>query len=733
MYLGLVINNNDPEYRGRIQVFIPHIMPALYENWNKEGKDISISCIGDNLESSLSSDVVLKLQKILPWAEAASPIIGSSSPGGVLQSIGDAVGSFVGGVKNFFSQTPTANPTVGPMPNVEVTNEAAAAADASSRPWSAAFISYVGKSADPNFPGATLHTSYANSIKQGKVPGWSALNPNNTQIQPGDIVIKNRGGNGLSYNSSWQGSSHGDIVTSVSEGEIRAVGGNVSNSVTNVKIDPNSTFAILRPPPAVAQKMVQTAQQEQQRWSQGGWKEGNPSSWSALNSYWQATGSSLPGVKALEESNSSAIPPQPNFLVKPDGPQGSEPQVATAPSTSIQAGGPEAGLSGTISGGGTTSSLIKPELIVSGAQATRYGFIGDPYQNSNDRKVGNAGNPVHTGMVALSPELRKQYNLVNGDVIALKKGNSVTYGVVGNQTASNLPTTGGGPSGRRVDFLDLNNELKDIDGLGDLYVINRGPKRTGKGLEGQEATNYATEQYYKTLELAKTGQIDFENAVINNTQTQGILPETPPSVVNNTFGHGRTIQKNTNDMAKGLFAFPNTGAMVWVFFREGNPLFPVYFAASYSSTEWQSAYRGSSINASGTNTGNPSPNEISNSAQMNFNSAGGIEATEVINASDPTKTKKVLMVHGPDGSNRAFTPGFAQDYIKGNFLQHVDSNSFRITHGYEEKWVEADSNYNIRGNHIVKVGKFDQEAIDAMKALSDMSYEINQTLKSSKS
>jgi uncharacterized protein involved in type VI secretion and phage assembly len=182
-------------------------------------------------------------------------------------------------------------------------------------------------------------------------------------------------------------------------------------------------------------------------------------------------------------------------------------------------------------------------------------------------------------------------------------------------------------------------------------------------------------------------------------------------------------------MAKGLFAFPNVGAMVWVFFREGNPLYPVYFAASYSSSEWQSAYRGSSLNASGTNTGNPSKDEIANSTNLNFNSAGGIESTEVINVADPSKTKKVLMIHGPDGSNRVFTPGYVQDYARGSKRDQIDSNSFRIVGGYEEKWVEADSSYNVRGNNIIKIGKFDQEALDAMQALSDFSNDINQSLK----
>lgn len=98
MYLGICINNADPELRGRVQIFIPHIMPALFENWNAEGKDVSFSGPGDNLASGLSAQVVDQLKQILPWAEAALPVLGSCAPGNLTPS-------------NFYDQTPVSSPT----------------------------------------------------------------------------------------------------------------------------------------------------------------------------------------------------------------------------------------------------------------------------------------------------------------------------------------------------------------------------------------------------------------------------------------------------------------------------------------------------------------------------------------------------------------------------------------------------------------------------------------------
>jgi hypothetical protein len=98
MYLGICVNNADPEFRGRVQIFIPHIMPALFESWNAEGKDVQFSGPGDNLANGLSAEVVDQLKQILPWAEAALPVLGSCAPGNLTPS-------------NFYDQTPVANPT----------------------------------------------------------------------------------------------------------------------------------------------------------------------------------------------------------------------------------------------------------------------------------------------------------------------------------------------------------------------------------------------------------------------------------------------------------------------------------------------------------------------------------------------------------------------------------------------------------------------------------------------
>jgi len=103
-YLGLCLNNNDPEKRGRVQVFIPHILPNLYKDWNEAEEDIKILCVGNNIPDSLNGKTVEKLMTILPWAESASPVMGSSSPGDLVNN-------------NQYVQSPT------PLLNEDVTDK----------------------------------------------------------------------------------------------------------------------------------------------------------------------------------------------------------------------------------------------------------------------------------------------------------------------------------------------------------------------------------------------------------------------------------------------------------------------------------------------------------------------------------------------------------------------------------------------------------------------------------
>ena len=76
-HIGCVIQNNDPEMRGRIKVFIPNISSNVYENWNHDDTDKIFNFIDNEDIQKIIND----LKGILPWAEYAGPIFGGCASG----------------------------------------------------------------------------------------------------------------------------------------------------------------------------------------------------------------------------------------------------------------------------------------------------------------------------------------------------------------------------------------------------------------------------------------------------------------------------------------------------------------------------------------------------------------------------------------------------------------------------------------------------------------------------
>lgn len=100
----------------------------------------------------------------------------------------------------------------------------------SSHPWSAAFISYVAKQGYSNFPGKTSHTAYAQALRSDS--NWEILEASKTLPKVGDIVLKPRSNNRISFTDSlYKGSSHSDIVVAVSGRNYTIIGGNVGDTV----------------------------------------------------------------------------------------------------------------------------------------------------------------------------------------------------------------------------------------------------------------------------------------------------------------------------------------------------------------------------------------------------------------------------------------------------------------------------------------------------------------------
>lgn len=175
-------------------------------------------------------------------------------------------------------------------------------------PWSAAFISYCNKKADCKFPRSMGHTDYAQKIRNNPSKyDYLVLNPANVgEVYIGDILVENRDGNSMSFNTpTWSGPSHGDIVVlnpgDHKNGIVEIVGGNKSNSVkkesfkiVNGKL-PSKYFVLLRPKyDGLRSRLSDVANEEYLKWRNGGWNELSVNAKPSLKDYYAAAGVNLP-------------------------------------------------------------------------------------------------------------------------------------------------------------------------------------------------------------------------------------------------------------------------------------------------------------------------------------------------------------------------------------------------------------------------------------------------------
>lgn len=426
--------------------------------------------------------------------------------------------------------------------------------------------------------------------------------------------------------------------------------------------------------------------------------------------------------------------------------------------------------SGTVSGGGTVSSsklgISANDVNSIGGPQTRTastygGVLSDfttyldvaPSQrppaatqywqnkgyNIQQQESNLNGRGIKTGTLNLSDTSQGKFagNLIPGFDIGVPANNS--YGLKGGSIVYIADKNGApvGPNGGYFRVGDTGSSkaltTQSATGAVDFYAGND-PELTkyfsnlnGTGTQLDIQPVDVTGDSAENLKKFITENGSDANIAAANAAVGAQIPGTGSmNVVNNTDGYGRTPVMNTNDMASGLFAYPNPGAMVWVFFREGNPLYPVYFAASYSSKEWSSAYRGGSPATGYSNDGK----QISKGTNMKFGPEGGIWTKLETNLDDTTgiEEKASVSLYHKGGSSVTFDNGI--DFYHSHFARRdeVEHDRFVITKGYKEQWVEGDDSLNVKGDLIIKVGKFDEESMKALQALAKQSAETNAKL-----
>ncbi len=662
-YLGLVVDDQDPEQRGRVQVYVPHIMPTLFEGLNKENQTITFSAVGDNLANGLTADMLFRLREILPWAEGAMPIIGSGAQGVI-------------------------NPDGTFTPN-------------SDNP----------PTSDSGPPSAPVNTS---SAPAATPPATASTNlPKNTDDEKKYQVIK-----GL---ASKYGSKNPEITAAIAMWES---GGSVSGETFGVNPEGISSGALHYAMRIAAAESGAT---------------GARGSTNQVNKI-----KSLDYLIAMSLGNRNGLNPRGAAMTKAEGKRLGKLDIETIAEQIKE------------------KNAVVPNLIDLGytqhnADDSRsygirnYGSYKDQIlsvakhvQNAANRNS-TFNNFLNRGEFEKAEQLRVEKLRSNGKVEQLSVVGGWDNSIYNSNHVNNknLLTTviqkqfGGDPWAA---LEGLNSMYGSTDPLhkmlgkdGDFAKNNVALEEAVKhhiNVWQNEKKSYDGEPADILVNLAKNGYSKSGGnfwangvaSIYNRYSGKESLPVVATFTTADTHGQPSTL--NTTNMTPGSFSYPGTGSTVWVFFREGDPLYPVYFAASYDSVQWSSAYQKDSRPETDGNLSNQG-----GSAKDTTINVGplAVRSASTSNTADPSgsrNTNSAILSH-PSGNSITLARGLLETRASSDCRTHIENNEWHNVYGNKTDFVKQNRTLVVHGKNIEIIGDINPVALQALTKLAKKSLDIN--------
>lgn len=664
-YLGIVISGGekDPEGRGRCQVFVPHIMPALFDNWNSAATDIKFAIVGEGLPEGLDPEIVSRLQKMLPWAECAAPIIGASPS-----------------VKNGSEASRNIASAISPT--------SVSAALGGSPQDNAAYAALTTEAAKQSFAAGKCGTAVGEILES--VYGYSE-----SQIRAGsstgrrdgkeyDRILQNLGWTPVSVSSP----SDAPANSILSYG---AVPGNQWGHVEYVGINSSGNKAYY-------------------------FGLGGADGVSSPGGGSRVASRNLQGFKGI-----AWVPPadKTNAALAKLGQSGINPSTVAAESgINLKSDG-----SDVLAEGASSASTIDTSNM-SDAFKSQYDRVYNALEGSkfigtvpNDGatygiKTGSREEWAHMFTRLASTESSFNPNTAS-DINGGKSGTLTSFGLY-QLGSSQFNRHGGGnvfnPTDNTNAFVNYAEEMyfgntyksggnnviggksgSQWLGLAAAYgplrnITNGVPDSNQKQLlaENMSAAEKQTGDY--------TAQMLNTNAVVQNP-TQFRMQSGPP----------------TNNQARGMFGYASEGTTVWVFFREGNPMYPVYFAASYGQREWQNMYQYASPGiGAGAGTG-----ALPGTEMCDMRLYGGGQRSLQVTDESGLEPDFVHQVYGQNGSNLTFMKDHTEFNSIYDHVSRVLGDHHDITEANREVRVRGDQNAYYEQDVYVTVGNWSDEAIQA--------------------
>ncbi len=189
----------------------------------------------------------------------------------------------------------------------------------------------------------------------------------------------------------------------------------------------------------------------------------------------------------------------------------------------------------------------------------------------------------------------------------------------------------------------------------------------------------------------------------------------------NLYGHNYRPASYSNK-AKGSFSIPPVGSHLWVFFVDGNPMHPVYFAASHGTDDWQGVYDFTDYPDSYENK-TPNTKETDHNIEIYrnkylVNQKGG--TLEFVN----TDNREAINLTHYSGSFISLTNPTTIYLAAANEQHLIMGDKFETVRGTDNYYAEGDKDVTVRGDVYRKVGSLDsgstQRWKDLMQGVADI-------------
>jgi len=300
------------------------------------------------------------------------------------------------------------------------------------------------------------------------------------------------------------------------------------------------------------------------------------------------------------------------------------------------------------------------------------------------RVVTNTSDPYYVNS-KWSPDKGPLYT-VKKPLYAQFSYNGQTYGALINDVGSAFGQQTVEGSSRLFDI----SEVGSLPGLLGLTPITRDGE-SGQNLTGISDFTIAGAYTDQPLGVVGSGQEIYASSSLP------IVNERPFAIAPGP---------DTNYIPTGMFGSAREGQLVWCFFQEGNPLFPVYFAASYGREEWQNISQATSPSVG---------NGIDDTWAVNWKTeAGGLRFVQTReNAEAGLEDDYISEFYGQYGGTLRFKKEGSEFFQPFHHGQQIEGNFYDVTVANREQKTGGTDNRLIEGDSYVTIGDWSQEALEA--------------------